>query len=466
MNILIVGNGFDLSHYLPTKYDHFMVAMGAIENWHEQKGEMEFDDLFGSLYEKENYFFKYTKAMYQTDEIKISVEQITELKQYLKENVWYQYFSDHVREVKTWIDFENKIEIALDIVANFINKLMINKINVGNLSSEVCFYGEAEPSQIFLTREYCKILALLRIVKEGYFLDEEVLDEYGEPDTISHDVGDPYVGDLRFYINSEYMNYQSGFSTIREELILNFLQTNLDNFIEIFNQFLYLIINNFDPKNKFKINEEWFCPDFIYSFNYTNTYMKFYRDIRVEYLHGNCGREQNIVLGISDLNHENLKKLKAYGFTKYHQKLIKDTDYLFLDGFKENIEFNKVKVENFDKDFGHLAPNRRRVERQNLIEEASKLNLSLYIWGHSLDISDKDYIFDLFSLNDGVDRNVRVTVYYFDRSAKFSLLNNLLAILGKDKVEFWMKRRWLKFEPNPNVVEINNIEPVDLPKFG
>ena len=31
MNILIVGNGFDLSHYLPTKYDHFMVAMEAIE---------------------------------------------------------------------------------------------------------------------------------------------------------------------------------------------------------------------------------------------------------------------------------------------------------------------------------------------------------------------------------------------------------------------------------------------------
>ncbi|WP_249410056.1 AbiH family protein, partial [Acinetobacter baumannii] len=113
MNILIVGNGFDLSHYLPTKYDHFMVAMGAIENWDEQKGEMQFDDLFGSLYEKENYFFKYTKAMYQTDEIKISTEQVKKLKQKLKENVWYQYFSDHVREIKTWIDFEQKIEEAL-----------------------------------------------------------------------------------------------------------------------------------------------------------------------------------------------------------------------------------------------------------------------------------------------------------------------------------------------------------------
>src|SRR5690606_41941920 len=31
MNILIVGNGFDLSHYLPTKYDHFMDVMEAIE---------------------------------------------------------------------------------------------------------------------------------------------------------------------------------------------------------------------------------------------------------------------------------------------------------------------------------------------------------------------------------------------------------------------------------------------------
>ncbi|MDA0777186.1 MAG: AbiH family protein, partial [Proteobacteria bacterium] len=53
MNILIVGNGFDLSHYLPTKYDHFMVAMEAIENWDVLKGDMNFDDLFGALYEKE-----------------------------------------------------------------------------------------------------------------------------------------------------------------------------------------------------------------------------------------------------------------------------------------------------------------------------------------------------------------------------------------------------------------------------
>lgn len=109
--------------------------------------------------------------------------------------------------------------------------------------------------------------------------------------------------------------------------------------------------------------------------------------MNVEYLQGSCGEYQNIVLGVSDLEDESLKKIKAYGFTKYHQKLFQDTDY----------------------------------------------------------------ILDLFSLNDDIDRNVHVTVYYFDKTAKFSLLNNLLAILGKDKVEQWMKNKWLCFKPNPEI---------------
>ena len=50
MNILIVGNGFDLSHYLPTKYDHFMDVMDAIES--SNNDEMSFDDLFANCREE------------------------------------------------------------------------------------------------------------------------------------------------------------------------------------------------------------------------------------------------------------------------------------------------------------------------------------------------------------------------------------------------------------------------------
>lgn len=159
-------------------------------------------------------------------------------------------------------------------------------------------------------------------------------------------------------------------------------------------------------------------------------------------------------MGISELEDDALKTLKAYGFTKYHQKLFKDTDYLFLDDYIAQIDENKKKIGSLEGDLlGSMAePYRKAIRNQlNEIEKKQSLDLRFSIWGHSLDISDKDYIVALFSLNDELDRNIRITVYYFDKFAKFSLLNNLLAILGKDKVERWMKKGWLKFEPNPEI---------------
>ena len=72
------------------------------------------------------------------------------------------------------------------------------------------------------------------------------------------------------------------------------------------------------------------------------------------------------------------------------------------------------------------------------------------------------YIKELFSFNEPYDQGVRVVVYHYN-SAQFDLLSNLIYILKKDKVENWMKKGWLRFEPNPNIAEINGIEPVELP---
>jgi len=186
----------------------------------------------------------------------------------------------------------------------------------------------------------------------------------------------------------------------------------------------------------------------IYSFNYTNTYQKFYdQSVETDYLHGSSGKEQNIVLGVSELEDDSLIKLKAFGFTKYHQKIFNDTDYLFLDKYKTQIQSEKDMLGRFQKNYASLDEG----SYQNELHHRVALNLNFYIWGHSLDLSDHDYIQDIFSLNDGMDRNVRVTVYYFDKNAKFALLNNLLAILKKDKVERWMKNEWLKFKKNPEI---------------
>ena len=53
-----------------------------------------------------------------------------------------------------------------------------------------------------------------------------------------------------------------------------------------------------------------------------------------------------------------------------------------------------------------------------------------------------------------MDNNVRVIIYYYDNFAKFDLLANLIHILKKDKVELWMKNKWLFFKLNPKVIQL------------
>ena len=142
MNILIVGNGFDLSHYLPTKYDHFMDVMRAIEekdtgglpddlentkleDWLKQIDKifehrkeiapqphhMKFEELFCK--NRDPIFIEKTKEYYLTEQLLISAQDVLKFQYRLKLNCWYQFFKSHVEEIKTWIDFEQKIEEVL-----------------------------------------------------------------------------------------------------------------------------------------------------------------------------------------------------------------------------------------------------------------------------------------------------------------------------------------------------------------
>lgn len=415
MNILIVGNGFDLSHYLPTKYEHFMVAMNAIEKWNIANGEMNFDDLFGSLYEKEQYFFSYTKAMYKTDEIKISTEKIKELKTQLEDNVWYQYFLDHVNQIDTWIDFESEFAKALDLVANFSKKAEHIYQEYEEIRSLVLRIGQTERSKYLQygdkTSNRMRLLGIFNIENQS------------------------------MHINKKYYRNNKLNLDINSHLIIEDLERNLNDFITLFDWYLLTIVENLELKNK--ANENFFSFDFkcldIFSFNYTQTLKRFYiSKAKIEYIHGSVGK--SLVLGISDFKNEFLRKFKNYSFTKYHQKLLKNTDYLFL---REN---SKLMALIGSSSFG--------------IQD-----VNIYIWGHSLADSDESYIHEIFSFNEKSNIKCIVTVYFHKNDAP-KLLSNLLDILNKEKVEKWMKKGWFKFEPNPDIVELNNIEPVELPKIA
>ena len=79
--------------------------------------------------------------------------------------------------------------------------------------------------------------------------------------------------------------------------------------------------------------------------------------------------------------------------------------------------------------------------------------IEIYIWGHSLDSSDSDYIHEIFSFNQEEKSSVRVIVYYY--SKPHAQLSNLIDILDKDTIETWMKNKWLEFIETPDIQGLN-----------
>lgn len=425
MNILIVGNGFDLSHYLPTKYDHFMDVMKNIEEF--TGSQMAFDDLFRNC--REDWFIAKTKKYYMTENITFEKEELTEIKKLLEENCWYLFFKHHVKEVKTWIDLESKISEALKCICKFLNKIDDVFERFGDRNLEIYFLDKAskkEDHNFYMSELDSDQLMLLKLINKN--------SNYGKTEDfwIDKKLADIYTG---WFISSEKTSY--GFS---KQNYLDFLTIQLDKFIDLFNFYLELIVSQLEPRNLIYIDRDnSISPNKIFSFNYTNTYHRLHSEVSTEYLHGRHGNNQNIVLGISDLEDDSLKSLKAYGFTKYHQKLFKDTDYQFFSGNQYLKQTQKFwdQVNNSNKVFTQA--------------DQDRFEANIFIWGHSLDISDENYMNEIFSYNHKHDEHVRVTIYYFNASAKFELLANLIHILGKDKVEQWMKNGWLKFEENPKI---------------
>ena len=127
--------------------------------------------------------------------------------------------------------------------------------------------------------------------------------------------------------------------------------------------------------------------------------------------------ELEIVLGVDEIENS-LKDNKLFQFTKYFQKLHKNTDYLFLDNVIKQFEKPMTKDEH---------------------------NYVFYFWGHSLDISDKDYINDVFKIIK-LRENNKIIVFYHSISAKAELLKNLLAVIqDKNIIEDLMKTKRLQF---------------------
>ena len=168
----------------------------------------------------------------------------------------------------------------------------------------------------------------------------------------------------------------------------------------------------------------------ILNFNYTSTCQKIYlksRSCDIDYIHGKASLKSsiinnNMVLGIDEYLSEKKrnKDLEFIAFKKYYQRIYKGT------GCKYQEWVDDIKKEWESKSEEYKNSIRKHISKKDLNNNNVH---TLYIFGHSLDITDKDILRDLI-LND----NIYTTIFYHNKEELGKKITNLVKVIGQDEL--------------------------------
>ncbi len=349
MQTLIIGNGFDIDHNLPTKYKDFLSFIEEI-NYVKEICENEIE----KIYLADTDLKRYIKDVFLlSDKNNIKCEILS----LIDENMWIKYFLG-VKEAfgDNWIDFEAEISQVVQELEN-VKDYVITETKKG--------------SRIIVVPDYMK----------------------RKLDRLSFDAVPVYRGGSPIAVNE----YISEWVKHLDELI-RLLEIYLCDYVK------NIKIEYYSP-DIFNLN-----PDHIISFNYTDTYERLYsygrKQIKYNYIHGkafisNTVDTCNMVLGIDEYLDESRrnKKTEFIQFKKYYQRVRKKTDCEYVYWF----------------------------DNQGKPEKSQDYKDEVYIFGHSLDITDGDVLASVFKCP-----NTRIVIFYYDNIVYGKQISNLVALLGQD----------------------------------
>lgn len=281
MNILLIGNGFDLAHGLPTKYTDFLEWIKAeyalYGNLRDQG-----DKIITKLNCEVNIQWAIVSFPSKNSVERLDDEALQlEIWNCINRNFWIDYFlNNSIYQRENWIDFESEISKII--------RLIDTELQSSEFNDSVTAFSNKFLNEYFIGEEY-----------ECLFIPENER----EPNISYHE-------------------------------LRNILLDHLHKLIRV----LEIYLAEYVEKIKVKlISEDIMKVSFnqVLSFNYTNTYEKIYgkeRDVEYDYIHGKVRHSDqaelnNMVLGIDEyLSDERKNKdLEFIGFKKYFQRIHKET---------------------------------------------------------------------------------------------------------------------------------------------
>lgn len=343
MDILVIGNGFDLAHGLPTKYIDFLNFVQAFQRFKEST---------------ENETTLYYKYFLSLKENKDDIFQ--ELDCLITDNRWFRYFIQIYENRKNekkdgWIDFESEISTIIQTLDSARSTL----------------------NEQFKKGEYTAHM------EQWQFITLKPI----------------------FFTNNTENNFESSVIGYKKSHALNDLN-KLTRCLEIYLSD-YISIDKCKP-----LKDIASLPiDKVLSFNYTDTYKLIYDKTYIEYdfIHGKADITKNVnscnlVLGIDEyLNGDVMNKDNEFiQFKKFYQRIYKGTGCCYIDWL------NTIRL---------------------FVGKPSNIEFNIYIYGHSLDVTDADILRRLI-----LENGAKTTIFHHDKEALGSQIANLVKVIGEDEL--------------------------------
>lgn len=403
MNILVIGNGFDLAHGLPTKYTDFLEFIKVIKQA-VSKDKLSGID-WGNTDIKVQNLLKSNKGKVQ--ENLFSNRQMW--KDLINNNIWLKYFQQcNINKKENWIDFESEISEVIQSVDKDMHNHDIDDA-IENISSDFLMD--------YHTRRDTKYIVAAQTIQEDL------------PEGITYkEIRNRLLDDLNRLIRA--------------------LEIYLCDYIE------KLVIEKKSP------DIEGLEVDFILSFNYTHIFSKLYNVSSqskkavadpFDYIHGetdisNSIETNNMVLGIDEYlgKKRRNKDIEFIAFKKYYQRIYKQTG----SKYKKWMETIKAQAQQIDDTIKNQYPVQIPYDKI-----PNKFINRLYIFGHSLDVTDRDILRDLI-LHD----NVYTTIFYHSKEAMGQQIANLVKVIGQDELirRTGGSTKTIEFKLQQNMVPIND----------
>lgn len=405
MEILLIGNGFDLEHGLPTKYSDFLEFCKVIQQFsHFYNSPNEHitpalfreavcndwntaDSIKTSIMEIYTCKFERLKVKTASSTCQIPVSSLEsaldEVYSLIHNNIWFRFFVQRVDKMGTnWIDLESEISNVIHELDTARTPSMRGLIHTPPLFNEIVDVADMyQPSDIIGNRQLISHFTSCLIQHLSFFIRA-----------------------LEIYIAS-FINAIPSPATSPDIANLN--------------------------------------PDHVLSFNYSNTFERLYGSalkIEYDYIHGKAFTSStidscNLVLGIDEYLDDSKKNtdLDFIFFKKFYQRILKSTGSTYqewLGSIKKDYSDTITKRNSYESKHTP-GPFGIRVDADFYYPISIH---NLYIFGHSLDVTDGDVLKSLIC-ND----NVHTHIFYYreyehDKRTLGKLIQNLVRIIGQDEL--------------------------------